>query len=92
MRTTLTLDPDIARRLKEQAGAENKSFKEIVNEALRRGLDYNDGVARQKEPYSVTPWRSDFRPGVDVLKLNQLADELETEEFIAEVSGTRGDQ
>jgi len=38
MRTTITLDPDVERLL-EQAQARTKaSFKETVNQALRRGL------------------------------------------------------
>jgi hypothetical protein len=36
MRTTLTLDDDVAVKLK--AAARNRSFKAVVNEALRAGL------------------------------------------------------
>lgn len=38
MRTTLTLDPDVARALKRLARESERPFKEIVNEALRAGL------------------------------------------------------
>ena len=38
MRTTLTLDDDIADFLKRQARLLNKPFKEVVNETLRRGM------------------------------------------------------
>ena len=39
MRTTLTLDPDVASRLQKEAAKGKRTFKQIVNDALRRGLD-----------------------------------------------------
>ena len=39
MRTTLTLDPDVAAKAKRGAARLGKPFKEIVNAALRLGLD-----------------------------------------------------
>ena len=38
MRTTLTLDPDVAALLKKAVAKGELSFKQAVNEALRRGL------------------------------------------------------
>ncbi len=81
MRTTLTLDDDIADSLKEQARLLNAPFKRVVNDALRRGLSPGGGQAPLRR-FSVVPNDSGFMPGVDPLKLNQLNDELEVEEFI----------
>ena len=39
MRTTLTLDPDVATKAKQGAAKLQRPFKEIVNMALRIGLD-----------------------------------------------------
>jgi len=39
MRTTVTLEPDVARRLREVSRAQKLSFKETLNATLRRGLD-----------------------------------------------------
>jgi len=39
MRTTLTLDPDVAAKAKKGAARLRKPFKEIINAALRVGLD-----------------------------------------------------
>ena len=39
MRTTLTLDPDVAAKARKGAARLRKPFKEIINEALRIGLD-----------------------------------------------------
>lgn len=50
MRTTLTLDDDVAvalERVREQRGA---SLKELVNEALRRGLQDMSSRPKRREP------------------------------------------
>ena len=79
MRTTLTLDNDIADSLKEQARLLDRPFKQVVNDALRRGMA--PAVREAREPYRVDPIHSGFAPGVDPLKLNQLNDQLDAEEF-----------
>ncbi len=81
MRTTLTLDSDIARKLKELASREKKSFKEIVNETLKAGLS---AVVTEATPFRVKTHRCGFRRGVDPVKLNQLYDDLETKDAVAE--------
>lgn len=40
MRTTLTLDDDVARRLEQLRRSRKQPFRELVNEALRRGLKH----------------------------------------------------
>ena len=82
MRTTLTLDDDIADSLREQARLLDMPFKQVVNETLRRGL--SPGVREERAPYRVVPIHSGFAPGVDPLKLNQLNDELDVEDFLEE--------
>ena len=78
MRTTLTLEDELARRLRDLARRKGRSFKEVVNEALRRGMSAQE-VAEPAERYRVETFRSGFRAGVDPLRLNQLVDELESE-------------
>lgn len=39
MRTTLTLDDDVAARLRGAVRKERRALKDVVNEALRRGLE-----------------------------------------------------
>ena len=80
MRTTLTLDDDIARSLKEQARLLNKPFKQVVNDTLRRGM--SPAVTNKREPFRVKPLSGGFAPGVDPEKLNQLNDELEVEHYL----------
>jgi hypothetical protein len=90
MRTTLTLDPDVADALKEQAGREDKPFKQIVNDLLRRGMSLEKGQGAKGKPFRVKPHRGGFKPGVDLLKLNQLADDLEVDDFVADKAGGKG--
>ncbi|MBI4701140.1 MAG: antitoxin [Deltaproteobacteria bacterium] len=78
MRTTLTLEPDVARLLEEEAHRQRKPFKHVVNEAIRRGLTQR--VGRRASPrYRVTPHRTSLRPGLDPVAFNKLSDELEDE-------------
>ncbi|MHC4977275.1 MAG: ribbon-helix-helix protein, CopG family [Planctomycetota bacterium] len=81
MRTTLTLDDDLARELRERARRTGAPFKRVVNEALRRGLSLGSRPDPKPPAFVVQPHRGGFRAGVDPLKLNQLVDELEIQEF-----------
>ena len=80
MRTTLTLDDDIADFLQQQSRLLSKPFKQVVNETLRRGMSPAIGE-RPRPEYRVTPNRSGLAPGVDPLRLNQINDQLEAEDF-----------
>jgi hypothetical protein len=80
MRTTITLDDDVAAKLKELAHRRRASFKETLNDVLRKGLT-SQAAAPKPERFVVTPHSGGFRPGIDIDKLNQLADELEVEDF-----------
>jgi hypothetical protein len=79
MRTTLTIDDQIAEELKRLAFESGRSFKEVVNESLRRGL-----ASRRPAPKS-RPYRlkgislGGPVPGVDLDKALQLAELLEDE-------------
>lgn len=59
MRTTLTLDDDVAVRLERLREERDASFKSIVNEALRRGLERMEGPPEARPPYRIRP----FSPG-----------------------------
>ena len=78
MRTTLTLDDDLAALLKQRAAELGVSFKEMVNRTVRAGLGREMEATRIAAPRTV-PHSFGFRPGIDLNKLNQLADELEAE-------------
>lgn len=88
MRTTLTIDDGIARDLKEIARRSGKSFKVVVNEILRAGLDAAKSGPRPHR-YRVKPESlGDPLPGIDLDKALSLADRLEENE-IAQKLGLR---
>ena len=87
MRTTLTLDDDLAEALNRLARHSGCSFKHVVNDTLRRGLAVGASPSPGDNPrFVVEPQACGFRPGIDPLRLNQLLDQLETEDFIARSS------
>lgn len=89
MRTTLTLDDDVAARLQELAQRGGKSFKDAVNETLRRGLNAATAPTPVPDRFRVEAAARGFRPGVDVYRLNQLVDELDLDHFEGEATEDR---
>ena len=75
MRTTLTLDDDLAMALHREARDSGRPFKQVVNECLRRGL-----AQRPAPPEIDIPQpRSMGRPLVDLTQAHSLADALDDE-------------
>lgn len=72
MRTTLTLDDDVAQALRETVRTSGRSFKEVVNEALRDALATDATPTRRVPRFRVHPKACGFRAGIDLTKLNQL--------------------
>ena len=79
MRTTLTLERDVAEQLKREIRRTGKSLKATVNDALRLGLGLG-GKPPKADRFVVEPHAFGFRPGVDLDRLNQLVDDLEAED------------
>ncbi len=79
MRTTVTLDPDVAARLKQAARDRGTSFKEVLNSSVRRGLECAEAKPRS---YRVRTRDLGVRPGVNLDRALQLAGELEDAETI----------
>ena len=77
MRTTLTLDDDVADKLTRLSSAKKLPFRQVVNDVLRCGLAAPVRRPTGAVPFAVKPFSSTFRPGVDQMKLNQLVDDLE---------------
>jgi hypothetical protein len=55
MRTTLTLDDDNTKRLERLRKARGASFKEVVNDVLRHGLNAVETPAKKREPFRTKP-------------------------------------
>ena len=87
MRTTLTIDDHIAAALKALVRTSGKSFKTVVNETLQTGLIAGEKPVPGQKAFKVASARRGFMPGIDPLKLNQLVDELEVEDFAGQRHG-----
>ena len=86
LRTTLTLDRDVAERLRQERRRTGKSMKASVNEALRRGLALGGRPPRAPR-FTVEAHAFGFKPGIDLDLLNQLSDEMEAEEAAQRLRG-----
>ena len=76
MRTTLTVDDDLVAELQRRAHETGRSFKAVVNEALRSGLYPPTETPRIDVNYPT----SDLgRADVDLVRARHLADALEDE-------------
>jgi hypothetical protein len=78
MRTTLTVDDDLAERLTQLALETRQPFKVVVNDALRRGLADRTPAVPQFT-YEAHPGH--LRQGIDDRRLNELAWQLDEEHF-----------
>jgi hypothetical protein len=87
VRTTLTLDPDVARLLEEEAHRQRKPFKQVVNDAIRRGLAPRPAARAGR--YRVRPHTTTLRPGIDPAGFNRLVDELEDEAVVEKMKSRR---
>ena len=79
MRTTLTLDPDVADRLRRLARDRGLPFKQVVNAVLRRGLGDDAG---DREPFLVQARAMRLRPGIDLDQALAVAARLEDDETL----------
>lgn len=81
MRTTLTIEDSLAKELKEAAHKSGKSFKEVVNEALRAGLRAKKTSSKAKLYRVKSRSMGGPNPGINLDKALRLADEIENEEI-----------
>ena len=81
MRTTLTLEPEVARRVESEMRRTRKTLKAVINDALKAGLGMAAKPA-ELPPFKVKAHHFGFHPGIDQDRMNQLADELETEAIL----------
>ena len=81
MRTTVTIEPDVAIEIEKRRQAPGASMKRVINGLLRKGLRA-EAETPPPAPYRSETFDLHFRPGIDPLKLNQLVDELDVDAFL----------
>lgn len=79
MRTTVTLDPDVAAKLKAVARQRGISFKQALNSAVRAGLGGERRATRAFKQYSQP---MGLRAGFNLDKALHLAAALDDEETV----------
>ena len=85
MRTTITLEPDVAVRLERLTRDRGITFKEAVNSTLRAGLDgaRPEGATSR---YVLPTYPMGVRPGIDLDRARHLDIELEDEEIMRKLT------
>jgi hypothetical protein len=78
MRTTVTLDPDVAAKLNELARQRGMSFKEVLNSTVRAGL----AAEIAPRPYRLPTAQLGLRPGLDLDGALRLAAAMEDDETV----------
>jgi plasmid stability protein len=77
VRTTLTLDDDVAAKLKSVARRTGRAFRDVVNDTLRRGLA-NSLRARPRERFAIDARElGRRRPGLTTDNISELLDQVE---------------
>lgn len=78
MRTTLTLDEDVAARLKAESRRLDQPFKEVVNETLRRGLASRRSESSKRKTFKVAARDlGQLRPGLSLDNISELLEHIE---------------
>ena len=85
MRTTLTLDDDLARELKQKANEKGLPFKDIVNRALLVGLQEME-KPRPRKAYRCKTYALGYPPRADLDRALEVAAELDDEEIARKLS------
>ena len=85
MRTTLRIEDDLLRELKQQADAQNIPLTRLVNRVLRVGLASLREARAPKSPYRERVIDLG-RPAVDLEKALLVASRLEDEEILRKLS------
>jgi predicted transcriptional regulator len=78
MRTTLTLDEDVAQRTKELAVKLKKPFKVVLNEALRKGLAEVEKPLKCRQ-YRTNPHEMGLRDEFSIDNIQDLISQVEGE-------------
>jgi len=80
MRTTLTIDDDVAAQLDRLRKKDDASFKDLINEALRRGLQQMDARPKKTKPFRTRTYDCG-KPLIDIDNVAEALAYAEGEDF-----------
>ena len=75
MRTTVTIDDDVAALLNKEMHKSGQPFKQVLNQTLRLGLSASKQPPRK--PFKVKPWNLQPPPGQSFDNVHELLDALD---------------
>jgi len=77
VRTTLTLDDDVAAKLQASARRTGRTFRDVVNDTLRRGL-LTSSEKPARTPFAVKARDLGApRPGLNLDNIGELLEQIE---------------
>ena len=82
MRTTVTIDRDVERLLRDEMHRSKRSFKETLNTTVRAALSKRPARSAQA-PFAIMARPLRLRAGIDPTSFNRLADDLEADAVAA---------
>lgn len=85
MRTTVTIDDDVAQQIRRLMRERGAGFKEVLNDVLRRGLRSQDSL----DPYRTPTFAMGARRDLDLEKALALAAAMEDAEVLSELERAR---
>jgi hypothetical protein len=77
VRTTLTLDDDVLKSARKKAAEEGRPLKDVINEALRFGLQAGSRGSRAPYKFKLKTVSGRTLPGVDLTDRDKLFDLME---------------
>lgn len=83
MRTTVTINDDLAAQIEAMRRREGLSFKAALNHLLRLGVQAKSTPPKPKR-FNTPTRKLRLKPGIDPTRLNALIDDLETRNFAGE--------
>jgi hypothetical protein len=76
VRTTLTLDDDVAAKLKSLARRSGRAFRDVVNDTLRRGLA-RPSAQQSPQPVKTNSRNLGLKPGLSLDNVGALLEQIE---------------
>ena len=80
MRTTITIDDDVLDKARMLSNKLHTSFRSVVNEALRAGLERVDKTAKSRK-YRTKPHSMGIRKGYNLDNIQELLAQAEGEDY-----------
>jgi hypothetical protein len=76
VRTTLTLDEDVAAGIRQEVRRSGRPFRQVVNDLLRTALHMRQRPS-SPPPFTVHPRDLGLYPGLDYVRIPELLEEVE---------------